>query len=379
MDRQTIIIYFPTFCKGGMEKNAVYAANLYAESGYNVIFAYCRHDGGQFNQLSSEVSKLKIGGWLKLPLCNRHVLDALSSFLSLIMLLLRRRAKSTVVFSFQSNIMAILATTLTRRRCIARISSHPSAARSKTGWLMPKISEKLKRVFYRFASIVITNSQENSECYTKLLNRQVQTIYNPLVSSAASTNDDTPIHEWLKNKDLPVIVSAGRFSVEKGYPTLIKAFAKASQSTPCRLIIFGNGLLRSQLENLISELGINDRVSLPGFVSNLSEQFSHADLFVLSSLYEGLPNALIEALAAGCPAISTLCHSGPTEILLSGEGGDLVPIGESEQMAQAISKYISDPDYAKAKLSKAQTELGRFSEESVKTSLLDLMQKAFNL
>jgi glycosyltransferase involved in cell wall biosynthesis len=106
-------------------------------------------------------------------------------------------------------------------------------------------------------------------------------------------------------------------------------------------MILGEGEERSRLEGMVRELGLQDHVSLPGFIKNPYSYMRQADVFVLSSLWEGLPNSLIEAVACGCPVVSTDCPSGPREILDGGRYGYLVPTGDAKGMAQAIESVLS--------------------------------------
>ena len=109
---------------------------------------------------------------------------------------------------------------------------------------------------------------------------------------------------------------------------------------PCRLIILGEGRLRKQLERLVASLGLADRVSLPGWVENPFSFMSRAALFVLSSRNEGLPAVLIQAMACGCPCVSTDCPAGPAEILQGGRLGPLVPVGDAVGLAEAINSVL---------------------------------------
>jgi glycosyltransferase involved in cell wall biosynthesis len=115
---------------------------------------------------------------------------------------------------------------------------------------------------------------------------------------------------------------------------------------PARLIILGEGRERAKLEALASELGIAEDVSFPGFESNPYAYMSRASVFVLSSAWEGLPNALIEALACGCPVVNTNCPSGPQEILDHGAFGSLVPVRDDKALAEAILQTLEHPQDA---------------------------------
>ena len=136
----------------------------------------------------------------------------------------------------------------------------------------------------------------------------------------------------------PLILGIGRLHPQKDFPNLLKAVALLREAgTRVRLMILGEGAERSRLEGLARELGLDAAVRLPGFVENPLAYLARADLFVLSSRYEGLPGALIQALACGCPCVATNCPSGPDEILQGGRHGRLVPVGDSTALAAAIA------------------------------------------
>src|SRR5690606_12307266 len=155
---------------------------------------------------------------------------------------------------------------------------------------------------------------------------RIRVVYNPVFTEMLLQKAKEPIdHPWLQPGQPPVILGVGRLAWEKDFPTLIKAFAKVKAQMNCRLIILGEGNLRKELEFLIESLGLEESVQLPGFVENPFAWMSRASLFVLSSVSEGLPNALIQAMACGTPVVSTNCPSGPNEIMEGGKWGALVP------------------------------------------------------
>ena len=130
---------------------------------------------------------------------------------------------------------------------------------------------------------------------------------------------------------------------QKDFSTLIRAFSRVRQNQPAHLVIIGEGRQRSELETLAQSLGIEKDVWMPGLSDNPYAFMSKASMLVLSSIYEGLPNVLIEALACGCPIVSTDCPSGPSEILLKGKYGTLVPMGDIPALAQAIHHTLDHP------------------------------------
>jgi glycosyltransferase involved in cell wall biosynthesis len=153
-------------------------------------------------------------------------------------------------------------------------------------------------------------------------------------------------HDWLENPDIKVIMGIGRLTYQKDFPTLIKAFARVRQKINSRLVILGEGRQRKELEYFINDLGLTDDVQLPGFVTNPYQWLAKSTLFVLSSRWEGSPNALTEALALGIPVVSTDCRSGPREILRGGQLGRLVPVGDVMALSEAIIMTLDDPPSA---------------------------------
>ena len=192
---------------------------------------------------------------------------------------------------------------------------------------------------------------------------KVTPIYNPvftpdIVLRAAAQPD----HPWFGRGEPPIILGAGRLAEQKDFQTLIEAFRRVSEKRPCRLIILGEGPKRGELEDCVRRLGLEDRISLPGWVKNPYAFMSRAALFVLSSRHEGFPGALVEALACGCPVASTDCPAGPAEILE--DSSLLAPVGNPEALAQAILRTLDRPaDKAALRARAARFSMERAIEE----------------
>ena len=120
---------------------------------------------------------------------------------------------------------------------------------------------------------------------------------------------------------------------------------------------------------------MQEHIRLLGYQENVYKYLKYADLFIQTSLYEGCPNALIEAIAAGVPAIATNCLSGPEEVLVGGKGGDLVSIGNVEQLAERIDAFLENPNYLKEKLTVAKENLYRYSAENVSRQYMEILYK----
>jgi glycosyltransferase involved in cell wall biosynthesis len=170
---------------------------------------------------------------------------------------------------------------------------------------------------------------------------RIQVIHNPIITPDLAKKVREEInHPWFNPGEPPVILSVGRLDPQKDYASLIKSFARVRQSLPARLLILGEGPERDALVSLVRQLGLEQEIVLPGFVSNPYPYMSKSSVFVLSSRWEGLPTVLVEALYCGVPVVATDCPSGPREILRNGQYGTLVPVGDVECMAEAIAAVL---------------------------------------
>ena len=166
---------------------------------------------------------------------------------------------------------------------------------------------------------------------------RIRVLYNPVVTAGLLAEAEEPLREpWVDASDSPIILGAGRLSPQKDFGTLLRAFARVRAVRPARLAILGEGPSRRELEEQARQLGYERDVLLPGFQSNPFSWMKNAEVFVLSSRWEGLPGALIQAMACGASVVSTNCPSGPDEILENGKWGALVAVGDDEAMARAI-------------------------------------------
>jgi glycosyltransferase involved in cell wall biosynthesis len=177
--------------------------------------------------------------------------------------------------------------------------------------------------------------------YTSIDRTLIRVVRSPIVTPELQKRAREPVdHPWLRNRQVPVILGAGELGYRKDFETLLRAFSLVRRRRPCRLIILGRGRRRAALLALATKLGVADDVDLPGFRPNPYAFMARADLFVLSSRWEGMPVVLVESLALHTPVISTDCPSGPREILSQSGVGALVPVGGAESMAGAIDSWL---------------------------------------
>jgi glycosyltransferase involved in cell wall biosynthesis len=180
--------------------------------------------------------------------------------------------------------------------------------------------------------------------FARIQRDRIHTLYNPVVTPDLLDRAREPIrHPWFVSQTAPVILGAGRLNSAKGFDNLIQAFAELRQRREAKLMILGEGEKRAELEALSRNLKLEKDVSLPGFVPNPFAYMARASLFVLSSKCEGLPGVLIQAMACGCPVVSTDCPSGPYEILEGGRFGSLVEVGNVAALARAMKETLDSP------------------------------------
>ena len=173
---------------------------------------------------------------------------------------------------------------------------------------------------------------------------KIEVIYNPIDLERIWAGAREQVeHPWGVEQARPLILSVGRLNNAKDYPNLLRAFARVRQQRDARLLILGEGAERPGLESLARGLGIAPWVDMPGYVPNPYPYMAAADVFVLSSRWEGFPVALVEALMCGAPIVSTDCEFGPAEILAGGDYGALVPVGDADALAQAILRTLDAP------------------------------------
>ena len=168
-------------------------------------------------------------------------------------------------------------------------------------------------------------------------------------------------HEYFE-KDLPVLVAVGRMHVQKGYPYLLEAFRIVNETAPTRLIIVGDGKLKESLRLKAESLGIDGKTAMVGETEPYA-YMRRGDIFVLSSLHEGLPLVLLEAISLGMPVVSTDCCYGPNEVIENGENGLLVPVADPEKLAAAILKLLGDKELRLKLGKKAEERARHFSRD----------------
>ena len=329
-----LAIFFHDFGVGGAERVMLQLARGFVDLGYPVDLVMGRAGGPLLSEVHprARIIDLEAG-------------NPLTMFAKLIRYLRTERPNALLSPFEVTSVIAIIAKRISRvsTRIIIRVSVHISRNK-RTRW--KKIVEKLVlSKVYPLADGIVTVSRgaaQDLSIYAGVSPARIRVINNPVISDELLQVAQQPVHHPFFDADkVPVILGVGRLTEQKDFPTLIRAFDILRKRIPARLIILGDGEDRPALENLIRSSGLQDMVDLFGFELNPFAFMKKASVFVLSSKWEGLPGVLIQALACDCPAVSTDCPSGPSEILQDGQYGHLVPVGDAEAIASAIESVLA--------------------------------------
>ena len=265
----------------------------------------------------------------------------------------------TISFITATNIVTILATLGARTPLIVSERVDPNAHRLTGIWAT------LRLVLYRFADAVVVQGEQIVGALPPSIRPLAHVIPNPVTQPIDVQNSSAPVKDIL-HTDRNRIVGLGRLVPQKGFDVLIRAFAAIAERFPdWDLIIWGEGEQRPTLEYLIQELGMEERAKLPGVTAQPAAAFASADLFVLSSRYEGFPNALAEAMACGLPVVATDCPSGPAEIIRNNVDGILVAPDDVEALAETIGQLIADGSMRASLAERASEITARFSVDDI--------------
>lgn len=275
---------------------------------------------------------------------------------SLARFLRRHRPDALISAAPNCNLAAVWANRLAGGTCKVLISERtaPSKMLTKsTSWRTRHLPALMHRTYQQADVIVAVSSAlgDDLAAVARLPRERVITIYNPVVGPNLAELAAEPVdHPWFAPDAPPVILSAGRLSAQKDFPTLIRAFAALRARCEARLVVLGGATAEDKTEvrqqdliALAESLGVAGDVCLMGFMANPYAYMARSRLFALSSAWEGFGNVLVEALACGCPVVSTDCPFGPAEILDSGRYGRLVPVGAFDEMAVAMADLLASP------------------------------------
>jgi len=323
MNRKKRILFLVSSMQGGgAERVASLLCNAWAAEGHKVVLmptfstrvtcVYPLTSGVRLEFLADRVNSTKNTFWAKLMRL-WAIRQAISYF------------STDVVVSFLTNvnIAAIIAAKTTHVPVIVSERNYPPLMS-----ISPFLSI-MRRLTYPWATYVITQTDRGKEWIkTHCPSSRVRVIPNPIILPLPVSSDEPIIEpESFLTPDRQIVLAVGRLHQQKGFDLLLKAFAVLSSKFPTwDLVILGEGPERKNLETQGMDLYLKKRFFMPGRVGNMTQWYKRADMFVLSSRYEGFPNALMEAMAHGLPVVSFNCKTGPQELIQHKKNGILVPL-----------------------------------------------------
>jgi glycosyltransferase involved in cell wall biosynthesis len=371
-----VSVFVATLAGGGLERTMVTIADGLARRGHRVELLVCKRQGFLADKVPGSVQVIELrraplwrARWQAVRADVAGIRQLLRPFLltskpphslanlpALAEHLLRNRPDVLLSAMPQENLVAVQARALAKVSTRLVLTEHNTlsrqvavARRANYRYLPPLIARQYPRAE---AIVGVSRGVADDLAWQGGLPRErISVIYNPVVPPdvLALTTPPAP-HPWLQVRSPPVVLGVGSLVPQKDFPTLIRAFAHVRRSRPARLVILGEAAdaaasprQRRDLRRLASELGVAEDMDLPGYVENPYPWMAQASVFVLSSTHEGFGNVLPEAMACGCPVVSTDCPSGPVEILDGGRYGRLVPVGDDRALGEAIAATLDNP------------------------------------
>ncbi len=354
-----IVVVLPDLTGGGAERLHLDLANDWVRRGHNVDFFLMRKQGELLSIFPSEVG----------------IVDLNTSKLSRMVIPLSKHIKNKnpdIILSamWPLTSITVLSWILSGRKGKLFLSDHiVLSIESEKNINVPLyLLRIIIRSTYRYANgiIAVSKGVKKDLCRIgSLAKEKVNVIYNP-VSGKNLLNYDTALFRkrlWGTTSDYNIL-SVGSLKEQKDHESLIKAFSLFPKDINAKLIILGDGPLRLHLKDLIIRLKLQDKVCLHGFVEDPYPWYVSADLFVLSSQWEGFGNVIVEALECGVPIVSTDCLSGPSEILENGRYGKLVPMGSPKLLSEAMAGSLLQPHNRTKLMKRAQDfSVSRISDQ----------------
>jgi glycosyltransferase involved in cell wall biosynthesis len=322
-------ILLPNLGGGGAEAVSVQLFDEFLRRGYSAEFVLMKRAGELLNTVPpASIRELDAPRY-------RALLPPLVRYLK------QSPPEALLVSMWPLTCFAIWAAALARAPSRVVLCEHAivSSSTQAQGPLAARIVRATMSSSYARADGVVAVSKGVARDIAKLsglARDRIQVIYNPAARNKSGDNalDDPRVQSWQDSEHR--LISVGKLKAVKDYPTLLRAFAGVLEQRDASLLILGEGECREALEQLAAELGIRDRLLMPGYVNDPYPYLAAADLFVLSSRNEGFGNVLVEAMQCGLPVVATDCESGPGEILDRGRYGTLTAVGDADAMSRAI-------------------------------------------
>jgi glycosyltransferase involved in cell wall biosynthesis len=372
-----LALFLSGLAGGGAQRRMLLLARGFAARGCRVDVVVARAEGPYRPAIPRSARLVALDSRVaRLPgIRTKRGLWVLATTFALAAYLARERPQVVLSTSAPANLASLGARALARSptRVVVSANLNLSAATGPRQRFWGPALRALARRAYRRADGVIAVSQGVADDLARLLapsGPPIVAITNPVpIAEIEEKSRALLSHPWLEPSAPPILLGVGKLKLQKDFPTLIRAFARVRAQRPARLMILGEGEERRRLERLVRELGVAKDVALPGFAENPWAWMARASVFALSSAWEGFSNVVAEALACGCPVVSTDCPSGPAEILDHGNYGMLVPVGDDRALADALLETLEKPRHP----ARLRARAAQFSVETAVDRYLDVL------
>ena len=374
MKIKNLIIFYPSFEKGGVEE---IIKNLITNNKKTIKNIFLITNKNKNLKSLKKTNNLKIRSIKinQIPFIPFRLWSSIICSFSLSKIITKLDNQDTVIHSMQSNILAIIVAKFYGFKIAIRNSEDPISSIKYAENKILSLVIFLSRFFlYNLADRIITNSKGSAESLKLFLfgknKDKIKHIYNPYLSKKKIKLGK------IKKPKSKTILFVGRLTKQKNLEMLINSFYQSKLHTKSfKLIIIGDGKKKKELINLSIKLGIEKHIKFLGYKKDVNKYYYNAKLFILSSIYEGLGNVLIDALNFNVPCIATDCKSGPREILCYGKGGILIKNKESKLLTKAILYSINNYDLSLKKMSYGKKHLKRFYISSQSKIYFDTLDK----
>ena len=355
-----LLLFMPSIEGGGVEKNLIIIGNYLTKHISAIkLITYGKKFNKRFNK------KIKIIN----PKNIRENKNKYYKYFICLLLLIKEltKNKQTLVFAFQANIYCIILSKFLNFDVLVRSNSSP------TGWSKNFYKRFVFKFFLKFAKKIIVNSYAFQKELKKKFKVNAAVIYNPLNKNEIKNMAESKLKfNFYKKKDIKII-NIARFTDQKDHITLLKAFQKVSEKYMCKLLIMGYGPNKNLINNFIKKNRLQKKIKVIGFQLNPYKYINKSDLLILSSIYEGLPNVILEAMTLKKFVISSNCPTGPYEILNNGKYGYLFKPTNHFDLVNKLEKYINSKNKIKI-INQAYKSLDRFDYKKNNENYLKIIK-----
>jgi len=340
-------MFIPSIENGGVEKNLYLIANYLAKKKIQIKVLTALDEKRKFFDKRIKIISLKSKNS---TIKSRFLKTLITTFLFLKYCL----NENVLILSFQSNIVAIILGLIFKKKIIIRLNTSPDK------YIKNFFYKIIFKFFYYFADEIIVNSYEFKNKFSKLFSLTPKVIYNPCMKKRVKKIN----FAFFNDKKSLKIINVARLTNQKDHLTLLMAIKKLIKYKKCKLLIIGRGYKESTLRKYILANKLQKIIKLVGYKENPESYIKISDVFVLSSIYEGLPNVLIEALYLKKYIISSDCPTGPREILNNGCYGDLFKVQDYNQLFKLLKNFNNKSKKIQLKISQGHKSLDRFDHKN---------------